>query len=698
VSLCRSGVRARVKHIIPSSRHAFFPSVELCIPRARPKNGMDYALPVAFLALLIVVGVKRGMVFGLNAASLTLPLAALSAVGLMAYAAYVAYPRKESVLLGTSRLVIPVWIRLRGVEGARHIVVLGATGTGKTETVKKIIAKQPSALVFDWAGEYDVEPTVKPEELSLSGLTVEEIVEAISNAFQLTTPQSGFLYNVLKNVEIKDLKTIIQRLQNLPESSLSAPEREIRAALLRRLTPCEKLFAGNKELSRGRVDLSSLPHDGKTLTLNVALRIIYNLARRHAPPAKVVVVEEAQNIIPARREGPPSSGELLLQEMRKYGVSVVLSAQFPSTLSEYYRDAEYVIVHRLPVNSDEYRDLSVLLEEEDFQRLTKAKPGEALVLHRGTKKWVRVMRAKIRVKRSKVEKAESVASKQQPKQEEATLEERLNSVASELSKKVEAVAQSLEELRNDLNTLFQMYADLQGEVEGLKPLKGLGKRLEAVEGFKEGLEKLMKERAEQAVQKSEEVAKLGERVKEVESKLTGYEKNLKILLESVPNAFKKLKEVEAGLEALEATASTLKETYSEDVKKLQGRLGDVEANVEALKETLTKQYEELVKRVEGLTARVSDLEARLQKPRKRSASSPIRVDVSNVEATLEKEFPALFRDPPALIVADQGSEITISPQRYLGTEAFKRISGIVKAFGGSVEQDDKGYYWTIPKR
>ena len=228
---------------------------------------MDYALPVAFLALLIVAGIKRGMVFGLNAAWITPSLIALSAVGLMAYATYLAYPRKESVLLGTSRLVVPVWVRLRGVEGARHIVVLGATGTGKTETVKKIIAKQPSALVFDWAGEYDVEPTVKPEELSLSGLTVEEIVEAISNAFQLTTPQSGFLYNVLKNVEIKDLKTIIQRLQNLPESSLSAPEREIRAALLRRLTPCEKLFAGKEELKAGRVDLSSLPHDGKTLTL-----------------------------------------------------------------------------------------------------------------------------------------------------------------------------------------------------------------------------------------------------------------------------------------------------------------------------------------------------------------------------------------------------------------------------------------------
>jgi len=502
-------------------------------------------LILALFIVLVAAFIKRTLAT-LDPTVLLSPILFIALTAIAAYIAFIAYPR-GSVLLGFSRL-LPVWIKLKGSEGSRHVVVLGVTGSGKTETVKRLISGRQSVLVLDWAGEYTIFPVVKPEELSLAGLTVEEIVEAIGNAFQLTTPQTGFLYNILKNVNVANLKVVVERLQSLPEASLSASEREIRAALLRRLTPCERLFGGSTPLNVGRVNLSHLTHDGKVLTLNVALRIIYDLARRRELQAEVVVIEEAQNVIPAKREGPPSSGELLLQEMRKYGISVVLSAQLPATLSEYFRDAEYVIVHRLLMNSDEVRNFATILDEDDFQRLSRAKTGEALVLHRGEKLWVRVLKAR-QTKRKQPEIA--------PEVKQAEVEEGVK--RAEFEAKLFEVAKGLE-------GLSELVKELSDSVEKLT------KRAEDLEVFKEGLEKIMRGRVENKLDLNE----FKDRV----------EKTLNIVSSELPSAFNKLKELTSKVEVLEGEIATVKGVYdelSEQVKAILTALNVLKGGLKRIK-------------------------------------------------------------------------------------------------------------------
>lgn len=536
---------------------------------------------LALLITLIITSVKQG----LATLDLTILLTTLLTIALITIAAYttiVLLPRRNSVLLGFSRL-LPVWIKLRGSEGARHIIVLGVTGSGKTETIKRLISRS-KVLVFDWAGEYTtISPVVKPEELSLRGLTTEEMVEAVSNAFQLTVPQSGFLYNVLKNVEVKDLKVVVERLRSLPESNLSAPEREIRAALLRRLAPCEGLFAGSTSLaSAARVNLAHLTYDGKVLTLNVALRVVYNIARRGQLRDKVLVIEEAQNVIPKRGEGPPTSGELLLQEMRKYGVSVVLSAQLPSTLSEYFRDAEYVVMHRLLINSEELRDFSVVLDEEDFQRLAKAPTGTALIIHRGGKRWVKVLRTRKPKTQGATVMPPPTAENGQAKNIEG------------LKKDFAELANRVEELRNDIRILFQANVDVYG---GIEKLEG---RLKSLEAFKENLEKIVRERGEKALQHNQRYSELTKRVDVLEEELVKgvgsvleglegrmekVEENLKLTMSALSDAFKKIHAIEGSIKRLESVECELF-NVSECLAKVSKQVEQLSTCINELKEGL----------------------------------------------------------------------------------------------------------------
>jgi len=294
----------------------------------------------------------------------------------------------------------PTVIRLRDLKTGSpcHVFVFGMTGSGKTSSVKKIVRSRwlrRPVLVLDWGGEYgDLGfREVSPEEVSMKGLRPVDIVDALGMAYQLTRPQEAFLLRCLRGTS--KLRDVVEKVENYPVKSTA--EVEVREALLRRLEALRSLslFEGDVAIEglmaeNTALSLKHLPYEARRLTVSILLRMIYNAAPTINPRGAIIVLEEAENIVPARRfEEQPSSGEVILNEVRKWNVSVIAIAQLPSQVSpSAFRNCEYILIHRVMLTPLEASWLG--LEEGEVRRLSKLNTGELLLIHRGSKRWLKV--------------------------------------------------------------------------------------------------------------------------------------------------------------------------------------------------------------------------------------------------------------------------------------------------------------------
>ncbi len=355
----------------------------------------------------------------------------------------------------------PTLIRLRDrhTGSPHHVFVFGMTGSGKTNSVKKLLGsgriKRP-IVVLDWAGEYgDVGlKRVEVGEVSMKGLRPVDVVDAFSSAYQLTKPQEAFLLRCLK--DSTHIKEVVERVESYPVRS--GVEVELREALLRRLEPLRalSLFEGDVGLdelmsSNVRVDLSPLPYEARRLAVNVLLRMMYNVISSKESHGAIVVLEEAENVVPARRmEDPPSTGEVILNEVRKWGVSVIAVAQLPSQVSvSTFRNCEYVLLHRVQLTPLEASWLG--LGAEEVERLSKLPTGCLLLIHRGRRKWVRIP----------LRKSEARASRKTQIGEDLKLEV-LEGRVQVLVEEVEALENEVEEARRFLALLPALTATKEG--------------------------------------------------------------------------------------------------------------------------------------------------------------------------------------------------------------------------------------------
>ena len=147
---------------------------------------------------------------------------------------------KSRILLGR-RGFLPFYLDL---NEAKHIVIFGITGSGKTNTAKLIVESfKGSKLILDWNGEYLIGRVAKPSDISIRNLSTLEFCEALASSLQLTAPQYAMLLEVAR--DSINLCEIIEKLKKYPIESDT--RREIRNALLRRLEPLSyfNLFSGN---------------------------------------------------------------------------------------------------------------------------------------------------------------------------------------------------------------------------------------------------------------------------------------------------------------------------------------------------------------------------------------------------------------------------------------------------------------------
>jgi DNA helicase HerA-like ATPase len=117
------------------------------------------------------------------------------------------------------------------------------------------------------------------------------------------------------------------------------------------------IFDGSSKI----VDLSKMNIELKKLISLILLYYLYN-----NPSECLLIIEEAQNIItPRRPEAPPSIGEMMIAEMRRFGIGIILIAHNPNDLPYSILNDAYAII------SLSKKSMPFRVEDEKLQKKSK---------------------------------------------------------------------------------------------------------------------------------------------------------------------------------------------------------------------------------------------------------------------------------------------------------------------------------------
>ncbi len=332
---------------------------------------------------------------------------------------------REGILLGSVRSAGGEFheFRLQIADLKRHAVILGMTGSGKSTTGSNVVRQVAEAglpvLVLDWHNEYGamiskcggrvVAPgrdgfslnPIEPDEGTEPAEHIAMVSDIFSDIYHFTHPQAYMFRNALQKrisesavEEVPNLSALVKTIEGYPLRS--AYDNETKVALLRRLVPLTQGQAGKALGGASTVKLDELLGQAVCVELghlrdiqsraifsDVLLKMIYERSvTRKADLEHLIVVEEARNIAPARRpEDPPSVGERMISELRKFGEAMLFIAQFPSQVApEIIKNSGTKIVHRI----DWPEDVSLIgesmgLDQKQREYLTKMSVGDAVV-------------------------------------------------------------------------------------------------------------------------------------------------------------------------------------------------------------------------------------------------------------------------------------------------------------------------------
>lgn len=332
---------------------------------------------------------------------------------------------REGVVLGSIKSVGGELhdFRLESGDLKRHVAILGMTGSGKSTTgftlVKQVAEIGLPIMILDWHNEYSgvvsrsggrvLAPgkdrlSINPVESDVGSEPVEHIAmvsDIFSDIYHFTHPQAYMFRNALQkrisetdSEEVPSLLDLVKTIESYPLRS--AYDNETKVALLRRLVPLTQGQAGRALGGVGTVSFEDLLQEvvcielghlrdtqTRAVVTDVILKMIYERrVARKVDVEHLTLVEEARNIAPARRpEDPPSVGERMISELRKFGEAMVFIAQFPSHVApEIIKNSGTKIVHRV----DWPEDVSIIgdsmgLDQRQREYVTKMKPGEAVV-------------------------------------------------------------------------------------------------------------------------------------------------------------------------------------------------------------------------------------------------------------------------------------------------------------------------------
>jgi hypothetical protein len=313
--------------------------------------------------------------------------------------------------------------RLQLDDLRRHVSLVGMTGSGKSTTagaiVRQVAAMGLPVMILDWHNEHaglvksvggqvlspgkddfainpmDMGPGTEPAE------HIEMVTDIFSDTYHFTHPQAYMFRNALQRClaeaadkEVPTLASLVNTIEAYPLRS--AYDNETKVALLRRLVPLTQGHVGRAFNSPSshtvdelldKVLCVELGHIRETFSRSVFADILMKLVYEMRIARKVrlehlTMIEEARNIAPVRREeDPPSVGERMISELRKFGESMLFIAQFPSQVaSEVVKNSGVRIIHRVAWAEDLrlIRD-SLNLTPEQLAYISSLGVGEAVV-------------------------------------------------------------------------------------------------------------------------------------------------------------------------------------------------------------------------------------------------------------------------------------------------------------------------------
>jgi len=313
--------------------------------------------------------------------------------------------------------------RLQLEDIRRHACILGMTGSGKSTTAGAIVRQVAESglptLVLDWHNEYGQmvssvggkvlapgrdEFSINPLEVGPATDPVEHVAmvsDIFSDIYHFTHPQAYMFRNALQKrlseTSVEEVPTIASLVKTIEAYPLrSAYDNETKVALLRRLVPLTQGQPGKALSGSGPLKLDELLGTTVCVELghmrdvqsrgvfsDVLLKMVYEeKVRRKGSLDHLTVVEEARNIAPARRpEDPPTVGERMVSELRKFGEAMLFVAQFPTHVaSEIVKNSGTKIVHRLAWPDDVCLvGDSLGLNQKQREHITRLKAGEAVV-------------------------------------------------------------------------------------------------------------------------------------------------------------------------------------------------------------------------------------------------------------------------------------------------------------------------------
>ncbi|MDG6988814.1 MAG: ATP-binding protein [Nitrososphaerota archaeon] len=313
--------------------------------------------------------------------------------------------------------------RLQLDDLRRHVSVLGMTGSGKSTTaaaiVKQAVEEGLPVMVLDWHDEYGklvadaggkvVAPgtddfSINPLEVGPGADPAEHVAmvsDIFSDIYHFSHPQAYMFRNALQKRlgetsadEVPTISALVKTIEAYPLRS--AYDNETKVALLRRLVPLTQGQSGKALGGSGPLKLEELLSTAVCVELghmrdiqsravfsDVMLKMVYEeKVKRKGSLDHLTVVEEARNIAPARRaEDPPSVGERMVSELRKFGEAMMFVAQFPSHVAaEVVKNSGTKVVHRLAWPDDvSLIGDSLGLNQKQREHLTRLKAGEAVV-------------------------------------------------------------------------------------------------------------------------------------------------------------------------------------------------------------------------------------------------------------------------------------------------------------------------------
>ncbi len=332
---------------------------------------------------------------------------------------------KAGILLGSVKSGSGTYhdFRLQLDDLKRHVAILGMTGSGKSTTggtiVRQVAELGLPVMVLDWHNEYAsvvtkaggllLSPgkddfTMNPLEVGSSSDPAEHIAmvsDIFSDIYRFSHPQAFMFRNALQKrvvdtsaEEMLSVSSLVKTIEAYPLRS--AYDNETKVALLRRLVPLTQGQAGRAldgpstiafDDLLGKVVCVELGHLRDIQTRAIFAEILLKTIYEHRTRGKgtlehLTVVEEARNIAPARRaEDPPSVGERMISELRKFGEAMLFVAQFPSQVaSEIVKNSGTRIVHRVawPEDVTLIGD-SMQLTRGQREHITRLEVGEAVV-------------------------------------------------------------------------------------------------------------------------------------------------------------------------------------------------------------------------------------------------------------------------------------------------------------------------------